>query len=86
MIVAGEMVAVEFPGQPARYERADKPHQHHFFCDYCGRVFDLPGCVAGMLSLLPEEFRPTKHELAIYGPYRGCAIAGAKERDPKTHS
>jgi hypothetical protein len=37
------------------------PH-HPFFSDHCGRVSRLPGGVAALFSLLPAEFRPTKHD------------------------
>jgi len=74
MLEAGEIVAVILPGQPPRYERVGKPHHHYFYCELCGRVFDLPGCVAGLLHLVPEGFRAARHDLNFYGACRTCAV------------
>ena len=80
LIVVGQVVVVELPSEPARYERANKPHHHYFFCEYCRRVFDLPGCVPGMTSILPDGFRVAKHELTLYGACRDCSAADAELR------
>lgn len=77
MLAAGEINAVILPGQPPRYERAGKPHHHYFYCEQCGRVFDLPGCVAGLLRLVPEGFRAVRHDLTLYGACRTCTSGGA---------
>lgn len=69
----GQLVPVEFPGETCRYELADKAHHHHFLCRICGRVFELPGCVAGLQSIVPEGFETQKHDLTIYGACRACA-------------
>lgn len=75
MMEAGEVVAVTLPGQPPRYERAGLPHHHYFYCDRCGRVFDLPGCVAGLCHLAPEGFQAFRHDIILYGACRQCAGA-----------
>ena len=69
----GELVPVELAGENCRYELAGKAHHHHFLCRSCGRVFELPGCVAGLHSIVPEGFECQKHELTIYGACRACA-------------
>jgi Fur family ferric uptake transcriptional regulator len=43
LLDAGEAVAVELPGEPARYETAGRTHHHHFRCRACDRVYDVPG-------------------------------------------
>jgi Fur family ferric uptake transcriptional regulator len=70
----GRVCCVEIPGQPPRYERADKGHHHHFHCRNCGEVFDLQKCVAGGLkSLAPAGFKVTDHEIILYGLCKSCA-------------
>lgn len=75
----GRLVPVEFTGQPCRYELAGKAHHHHFLCRSCGQVFELPGCVSGLHSLLPEGFQAQQHELTIYGACRACAASKDNE-------
>jgi Fur family ferric uptake transcriptional regulator len=70
----GLVSCVELPGQPPRYERADKGHHHHFHCRNCGQVFDLQKCVAGGLrNLAPKGFQVTDHEIILYGLCKSCA-------------
>jgi Fur family ferric uptake transcriptional regulator len=68
------IVAVSLPGAPDRYEtkfRADH-HHHHFHCDDCGRVFDIPGCGLRVDSGLPQGFSLTRHEVVLYGSCGQC--------------
>jgi len=69
----GKLTPVEFPGETCRFETTGKGHHHHFLCRDCGRVFDLPGCVAGLHSFVPAGFVPRQHELTIYGACPTCA-------------
>lgn len=64
--------AVELPGEPARYERANKGHHHHFQCDCCRRVFDVPGCGGVDLTHLPAGFQVARHEVVLYGTCAEC--------------
>lgn len=68
------IVPVSLPGAPDRYETkgcADH-HHHHFLCDGCGRVFDVPGCGFRMESGLPEGFSVQRHEVVLYGECTDC--------------
>jgi Fur family ferric uptake transcriptional regulator len=68
------IVAVSLPGAPDRYETkslADH-HHHHFHCDGCGRVFDVPGCGLRVESGLPKGFSLTRHEVVLYGSCSEC--------------
>ena len=38
------LTAVQLPGEPSRYEISGKPHHHHFWCNDCGKVYELEGC------------------------------------------
>ncbi len=70
---AGEIEAVEIPGEPARYERSDKGHHHHFQCEKCARVFDVAGCLDNLRKLVPPKFRLRDHAVTLYGLCGGCA-------------
>ncbi len=69
----GEIIRVELPGAPARYEPADLPHHHHFECDACKRVYDVPGCASGVSNLAPEGFAVESHEIILRGTCPDCS-------------
>lgn len=69
----GQVVSVEIPGEPPRYERADKGHHHHFLCRECGEVFELEKCLDGIRKMAPKNFRVDDHEIILYGACAGCA-------------
>ena len=70
-----ELHAVELPGEPARYEPAERHHSHHhyFKCENCGKVYEVQGCVNNPSSLAPNGFRVTRHEIVLYGVCANCA-------------
>lgn len=72
----GEIVRVELPGQPPRYERAGKGHHHHFHCRGCGRAFEIHGCPGGIAALVPPGFRLEQHEITLTGL---CDRCGAEQ-------
>ena len=69
----GRVVSVEIPGQPPRYERADKGHHHHFLCRVCGEVFELEKCLDGIKKMAPPRFCVEDHEIILYGSCDHCA-------------
>ncbi len=69
----GWLAAVEVPGAPTRHEVAGKEHHHHFQCNRCGRLYELPGCAVAIPPRLPRGFRSTGHEFFAYGICAGCA-------------
>lgn len=73
LLEQGEIDAVEIPGEPARYERSDKGHHHHFQCEKCERVFDIAGCLENLRRLAPPKFRVKEHAVTLYGLCPGCA-------------
>jgi Fur family transcriptional regulator, ferric uptake regulator len=73
LLEAGWIEAVEIPGEPTRYERADKGHHHHFQCEKCDRVFDVAGCRESLRKLAPPKFRVKEHALTLYGLCAACA-------------
>ena len=62
----GLLVAVDVPGEPARYEPAGKRHHHHFRCRRCDRLFELGGC-RKPVPRAPKGFVVESHELLLYG-------------------
>jgi Fur family ferric uptake transcriptional regulator len=64
---------VEIPGEPARYERANKGHHHHFQCEKCDRAFDIAGCLDNLRNLAPPRFRVKQHSVTLYGVCASCA-------------
>lgn len=69
----GEIVPVELPGEPARYELAGKDHHHHFVCESCGRVFDVDACPGNLTNMTPDGFKLTRHDITLYGLCGQCA-------------
>jgi Fur family transcriptional regulator, ferric uptake regulator len=69
----GWIETVEIPGEPARYERADKGHHHHFQCEKCDRAFDVVGCLDNVRKLAPPKFRVRQHSVTLYGLCAACA-------------
>jgi Fur family transcriptional regulator, ferric uptake regulator len=73
LLEEGQIDAVEIPGEPVRYERADKGHHHHFQCERCERVFDVAGCLDNLRRLAPPKFRVREHAVTLYGLCAACA-------------
>lgn len=71
---SGQLIPVQLPGLPTRYESADQEHHHHFHCQDCGKLFDLPGCLPRLGSLLPEGFTMESHDLTLHGRCSQCAV------------
>jgi len=71
---AGQIVPVDLPGQARRYElrEAADTHHHHFQCDDCGGVYDVPGCPGGIHRVLPRGFSLRAHEITLYGVCAQC--------------
>ncbi len=73
LLEEGWILAVEIPGEPARYERANKEHHHHFQCQRCDRVFDIAGCMENLRKLVPPKFRISAHSVTLYGVCASCS-------------
>ncbi len=73
LLEEGSVESVEIPGEPARYERAQKGHHHHFQCERCDRVFDVGGCLENLRKLAPPRFRVKAHNVTLYGLCSSCS-------------
>jgi len=68
----GQVLLVEIPGEPPRYESASKGHHHHFVCRQCGKIFDLEGCMGSVEKLAPAGFVVEDHEINLFGRCNQC--------------
>lgn len=68
----GWLQVVELAGEPARYERAGKPHHHHFLCRGCEGAFDVEGCAERIDALVPSGFTMEEHQLVLHGLCPDC--------------
>lgn len=73
LLEAERIQAVDIPGEPPRYELAGLEHHHHFRCDDCERVFDIPGCDHEIEADVPEGFSVRAHEVVLFGSCVDCA-------------
>ncbi|MEM6333830.1 MAG: transcriptional repressor [Planctomycetota bacterium] len=71
----GELVGVELPGGPRRFEPAGLPHHHHFECRACRKVFAVRGCPGRMERLVPDGFELEQHEVILFGRCADCVTA-----------
>ena len=67
-----QLIGVEFPGQPKRYELPAEHEHPHFVCRRCGRVFDLPVAMKVPKIKAPEGFHITGGEVIYSGTCRDC--------------
>ncbi len=74
LVEEGWLTPVDLPGEPSRYEISGKAHHHHFHCQNCGKVYDLPGCPIQVKPSLPPGFIATAHEVVLYGRCDVCSI------------
>ncbi|MFG0244515.1 MAG: Fur family transcriptional regulator [Phycisphaerales bacterium JB052] len=72
LVEQGEIVAVELPGEPPRYEMAGKEHHHHFVCESCGKAFDIDACPGNLAHMTPKGFTLNRHDITLFGLCDGC--------------
>ncbi len=75
----GSIHAVMLPDGHARYESAHLAHHHHFRCNACDVVYDLPGCMMPIPdgTSLPNGFIVEGHEITLYGTCATCDDHGS---------
>ncbi len=73
LVESEELVAVTIIGKSTRYELAGLDHHHHFLCEKCDRLYDMPGCPGSFRKLAPRGFKVTGHELMLTGRCSSCA-------------
>lgn len=74
LVDEGRLVAVDYPGQPVRYERVSNgAHKPHFICRMCQKVYDLDMAVPDIPVQAPPGFLIEGQETIFYGRCRTCA-------------
>ncbi|MGB0344286.1 MAG: Fur family transcriptional regulator [Coraliomargarita sp.] len=68
-----QLVGVEFPGQPRRYELPAGQEHPHFICRGCDRVFDLPVAMRLPKIRPPRGFSVTGGEVIYSGTCPDCS-------------
>lgn len=77
LVDEGAVQVIHLPGQSPRYEMAESAHHHHFQCNTCRRVYDVPGCPGDMRRLAPRGFTVEHHDLTLYGRCSACGKASS---------
>lgn len=68
-----QLIGVEFPGQPRRYELPADAEHPHFICRQCERVFDLPVLMQLPEITLPSGFKQMGGEVIYSGLCPECS-------------
>ena len=68
-----EIVGIEYPGQPRRYELPVGREHPHFICRTCDRVFDLPTSMELPPVKVPHGFVVTGGEIVYSGTCAECS-------------
>ena len=73
MTAAFQIIGVEFPGQPRRYELPAAGEHPHFICRSCNKVFDLPVAMQLPQVQAPKGFVITGGEIVYTGTCPDCS-------------
>lgn len=70
---ARELIGLDYPGQPVRYELPSPRGGHpHFICRACARVYDLPDDTPPVPYAAPPGFVIDGEEVVFYGYCPSC--------------
>lgn len=72
-----QVIGVEFPGQPRRYELPSESEHPHFICRGCKKVFDLPVAMQLPNVRAPKGFVVTGGEIVYFGTCPECSAKGS---------
>ena len=68
-----QVVGVDYPGQPPRYEWADGEDKVHFACRSCDKLFALKDTTEDAPpAIVPRGFRVQGFEIMLYGTCPEC--------------
>lgn len=71
-----QLVGMEFPGQPRRYELPSESEHPHFICRACDRVYDLPLVMRLPKVNVPRGFQISGGEVIYSGTCPDCSSGG----------
>jgi Fur family ferric uptake transcriptional regulator len=80
----GQIVAVDLPGQPPRWEWAPEGHHHYFLCRTCDKLYEVPCYPDSIKHLLPEGYTLEEHDILLRGQCDACTGTTNPPR-PKRH-
>jgi Fur family transcriptional regulator, ferric uptake regulator len=78
MVGEQQLVGVDFPGHPPRYELPTRDVHSHFICSACEKVFDLPEAPEISPVALPAGFTSHGYEVIVFGICQACGEKEAK--------
>ena len=67
-----ELLGVDYPGQPIRFELPSPSAHPHFICRRCGTVYDWNVAVPEVAIKAPPGFTVKGHEVVLYGICPAC--------------
>ena len=67
-----QIVQVNLPGEPPRWETAHSSHHHHFLCRTCDRLFEINNCLGDLTKLLPSGYTLEEHDILLRGQCDAC--------------
>ena len=73
MVKSFQLIGVEFPGQPKRYELPAEYEHPHFICRECEQVFDLPITMELPKIKAPKGFKVLGGEVIYSGTCPNCS-------------
>lgn len=73
LLASGTVRQLLHPTQGSLYETAEKDHHHHFHCNSCNKVYDVPGCALKEEGIVPKGFVVEDHEIFLYGKCPKCS-------------
>lgn len=75
-----QVIGLEFPGQPRRYELPAESEHPHFVCRDCERVFDLQVAMQLPMVKAPKGFLITGGEIIYSGQCAECLHKSVRSR------
>lgn len=72
LTASGEIVGVDYPGQPTRYELRTGRHQAHFICRRCGHLYAWDFDVPDVDVTAPPGYQLDGQETIFYGTCPSC--------------
>ncbi|MDG1172960.1 MAG: transcriptional repressor [Opitutales bacterium] len=75
LIDCQQVVGVDYPGQPPRYEWADGEDKVHFTCRSCNKLFALEDTTEDSIRpKVPKGFDVQGFEVMLYGNCPDCRV------------
>ena len=68
-----QIIQVDLPGQPPRWELLPEDHHHHFLCRTCNKLFEVYDCPDDLQRLLPKGYTLEEHDILLRGQCDNCS-------------